>query len=120
MFASFAGTMPVLVILASSCVAPALMRFSFCYIASSPRPKSYTRRRPETAKQTVPVMEGVAPSFMHSLPTFKTPHQKSSHLPPIEVRKSIVMDICGDVLDAGMDSTVHKSDSVNRWCKATL
>lgn len=65
---------------------------------------------PDSTKQTVPAVEGVALSFMSSFPTFKTPRQKSLHLPPIEVRKSVVMDIYGDALDTGMDSTVDKSE----------
>lgn len=63
-----------------------------------------------TKPQTIPAVEGIALSFMPNFPTFKTPHQQSSHLPPIEVWKSIVMDIYGDVLDTGMDSTVHESE----------
>ncbi|KAG2753855.1 hypothetical protein P692DRAFT_20828858 [Suillus brevipes Sb2] len=40
-----------------------------------------TRRRPEMTKpQTIPAVEGIALSFMPNFPTFKTPHQKSSHL----------------------------------------
>lgn len=69
-----------------------------------------TRKMPDSTKQPIPAVEGVALSFMSSFPTFKTPRQKSLHLPPIEVRKSVVMDIYGDALDTGTDSTVDKSE----------
>jgi hypothetical protein len=39
-----------------------------------------TRKMPDSTKQTVPAVEGVALSFMSSFPTFKTPRQKSLHL----------------------------------------
>ncbi|KAG2337367.1 hypothetical protein BDR05DRAFT_1005074 [Suillus weaverae] len=70
-----------------------------------------TRKRPETTNQTAPAVEGVAVSFMPNFLTSKTSsYQQSSHLPPIEVRKSIVMDIYGDAPDIGIDSTVHESE----------
>ncbi|KAG1719218.1 hypothetical protein EDB19DRAFT_727074 [Suillus lakei] len=69
-----------------------------------------TRKRREMSKETVPVVEGVAFSLMPSFSAFKTSRQTSSHLPPMEVRKSVVMDIYADSLDAGMDSTVHESE----------
>jgi hypothetical protein len=33
-----------------------------------------------TKPQTIPAVEGIALSFMPNFPTFKTPHQQSSHL----------------------------------------
>jgi hypothetical protein len=69
-----------------------------------------TRKRPETAKQSVPAAEGVALSFMPNFLTFETSHQQSSHLTPIEVRKSVVMNIYGDVLDTELDSTAYERE----------
>lgn len=57
-----------------------------------------TREMPDSTKQTVPAVEGVALSFVSSFPTFKTPRRKSSHLVRTAthsyLRSSVAQVIC--------------------------
>ncbi|KAG2092323.1 uncharacterized protein F5147DRAFT_840665 [Suillus discolor] len=66
------------------------------------------RKRLEVTNQTFPSVKGVASSHMPRFSTFKPSQRMPSYLQPIEVRTSVVMDIYGDSLDTGLDSTFQE------------
>ncbi|KAG2085705.1 uncharacterized protein F5147DRAFT_729947 [Suillus discolor] len=66
------------------------------------------RKRLEVTNQTFPSVEGVASSHMPRFSTFKPSQRTPSYLQPIEVQTSVVMDIYGDSLDTGLDSTFQE------------
>lgn len=66
------------------------------------------RKRLEVTDQNFRSVEGVASSHMPHFSAFKPSQRMPSHLQPIEVRTSVVMDIYGDSLDTGLDSTFQE------------